>query len=104
MENETATKPDTAPTETASTAPVATKQRKAKKAAARKSAKKPAAKKTRKPEMDPKKFAARAVRLYGAGKKVSEIAVALGYERGHGQNRVAKALIAAGFYKGKRAA
>jgi hypothetical protein len=46
----------------------------------------------------------RAVALYQEGKKVSEIAVALGYERGHGQNRVASALIAAGVYKGQRKA
>lgn len=66
--------------------------------------KKQQAKKTGKPEIDSKKFAARAVKLYEAGKRVSDIAVLLGYERGHGQNRVAKALIAAGIYKGARKA
>ena len=47
----------------------------------------------------------RAVALYdrGKGKSVSEIAQALGYPKGHGNNRVANALIAAGVYKGKRA-
>jgi hypothetical protein len=42
--------------------------------------------------------------MYSAGKIVSEIAVALGYERGHGQNRVCNALIRAGVYKGSRKA
>jgi hypothetical protein len=54
-------------------------------------------------EMTPKQFAARAVRLYQAGNTVADIAVKLGYERGHGQNRVANALVKAGVYKGKRA-
>jgi hypothetical protein len=58
--------------------------------------------KTSGPEMDPKKFAIRAVALYKAGKRVSEIAVLLGYERGHGQNRVANALMKADVYKGNR--
>jgi hypothetical protein len=35
---------------------------------------------------------------------VSDIAVKLGYDRGHGQNRVANALIQAGIYTGKRSA
>jgi len=60
--------------------------------------------KASKPELTAKQFAARAVRMYSAGKIVSEIAVALGYERGHGQNRVCNALIRAGVYKGSRKA
>jgi predicted SprT family Zn-dependent metalloprotease len=43
--------------------------------------------------------AARVVELYSAGTKVPDIAVALGYERGHGQNRVRAALMKAGVYK-----
>ena len=58
--------------------------------------------KASKPELTTKQFAARAVALYAKDKKVSEIAVALGYERGHGQNRVVNALIKAGVYKGTR--
>ena len=54
-------------------------------------------------EMTPKQFAARAVRMYQAGNSVADIAVRLGYERGHGQNRVANALVKAGVYRGKRA-
>lgn len=60
--------------------------------------------KTGKSEPTVKQFAARAIRLYKAGKRVSDIAVALGYERGHGQNRVAAALVKAGIYKGNRKA
>jgi colicin import membrane protein len=40
--------------------------------------------------------AAKAVELYKAGTKVVDIAVALGYERGQGQNRTRAALKAAG--------
>jgi hypothetical protein len=65
---------------------------------------KPQPQKTAKPKLTPKQFAARAVALYAKDKKVSEIAVALGYERGHGQNRVCNALIRAGVYKGSRKA
>ncbi|MFB3917257.1 MAG: hypothetical protein ACE14M_11045 [Terriglobales bacterium] len=73
---------------------------------ARAAAKTPAPKAAAKtvPQLGREQLAARAVALYQEGKKVSEIAVALGYERGHGQNRVANALIAAGVYKGKRKA
>jgi hypothetical protein len=63
---------------------------------------KSATKATSSKELTPKQFAARAVALYAKDKKVSEIAVALGYERGHGQNRVVNALIKAGVYKGTR--
>jgi predicted SprT family Zn-dependent metalloprotease len=46
--------------------------------------------------------AAECVRLYNAGWRVVEIAVAMGYKRGTGQNRVTNALKAAGVYKGTR--
>lgn len=45
----------------------------------------------------------RILKLYAAGKNVSEIAQALGYPKGHGQNRTRKVLVTAGVYK-KRAA
>ena len=41
------------------------------------------------------------VRLYEAGHKVVDIAVAMGYPRGHGQNRTVAALRKAGVYKAK---
>ncbi len=66
--------------------------------------KKQSVKKTGKPELTAKQFVARAIRLYKAGKRVSDIAVMLGYERGKGQNRVAAALVKAGIYKGQRKA
>ena len=76
---------------------------------AKKAARKPA-KKSGKPGKASKKYDVnfsvnRAVALYerGKGKSVSEIAQAMGYPKGHGNNRVANALIAAGVYKGKRA-
>lgn len=43
--------------------------------------------------------AARCVELYKSGKRVVDIAVAMGYNRGHGQNRVRAALVKAGVYK-----
>lgn len=43
--------------------------------------------------------AKRAVELYQAGGKVVDIAVAMGYKRGQGQNRTRTALIKAGVYK-----
>jgi hypothetical protein len=64
-------------------------------------AKKPASKRC-KPEMDRDKFAAKAVELYKRKLNISQIAQALGYPKGHGQNRVANALIKAGFYRGHR--
>jgi hypothetical protein len=67
-----------------------------------KSAKAAKTTKAAKAELTPKQFAARAVALYAKEQRVSDIAVALGYERGHGQNRVVNALIRAGAYKGKR--
>lgn len=39
---------------------------------------------------------ARIVKLFKSGKRVSEIARAVGYPRGHGQNRVNAALVKAG--------
>ena len=41
----------------------------------------------------------RIVRLYQGGKKVSEIARAVGYPAGHGQNRTRAALVKAGVHK-----
>ncbi len=41
------------------------------------------------------------VRLYNTGQKVVDIAVAMGYPRGHGQNRVTTVLRKAGVYKAK---
>lgn len=40
----------------------------------------------------------RVIGLYKAGRKVVDIAVAMGYKRGHGQNRVRHCLIKAGIY------
>lgn len=45
---------------------------------------------------------ARIKRLYRGGKLVSEIARAIGYPSGHGQNRVRAVLIKAGAYKTAR--
>lgn len=45
--------------------------------------------------------AALAVHLYNQGTRVVDIAVAMGYERGHGQNRTVIALKKAGVYKPK---
>ena len=45
---------------------------------------------------------ARIKRLYRGGKLVSEIARAIGYPAGHGQNRVRSLLITAGVYKAAR--
>lgn len=42
---------------------------------------------------------ARIVKLYKAGKNVSRIAQAVGYPKGHGQNRTRAALVKAGVYK-----
>lgn len=42
---------------------------------------------------------ARIVRLYRAGKNVSQIAQAVGYPAGHGNNRVRGLLMKAGAYK-----
>lgn len=42
---------------------------------------------------------ARSVELYKAGYRIVDIAVALGAERGRGQNRVRRALIVAGVYR-----
>jgi hypothetical protein len=39
------------------------------------------------------------VAMYKAGSRVVDIAVAMGYERGHGQNRVRRVLLKAGIYK-----
>ena len=64
-------------------------------------------KKSKQPKSYNVKFSVpRVVNLYarGQGKTVSEIAQALGYPKGHGNNRVANALIKAGVYKGVRAA
>lgn len=59
-----------------------------------------AGKKSRKQAKAHNRFNAdRAIRLYKKGKFVSDIAVAMGYERGHGQNRVRTALMSAGVYK-----
>ena len=41
----------------------------------------------------------RILKLYKAGKNVSQIAQAIGYPRGHGQNRCRAALEKAGLYK-----
>jgi hypothetical protein len=41
----------------------------------------------------------RIVRLYRARKNVSQIAQAIGYPVGHGQNRTRAALVMAGVYK-----
>jgi hypothetical protein len=41
----------------------------------------------------------RIVRLYKAGKNLSQIAQAVGYPAGHGQNRTRAALVFAGVYK-----
>jgi DGQHR domain-containing protein len=41
----------------------------------------------------------RCVTMYKAGSRVVDIAVAMGYERGHGQNRVRNVLLKAGIYK-----
>jgi hypothetical protein len=41
----------------------------------------------------------RIVRLYKAGKNVSQIAQAIGYPRGRGNNRTRAALVKAGLYK-----
>jgi hypothetical protein len=61
--------------------------------------------KTGTPEKDAKKFAASAVALWKEKKyTISEIAQLLGYPKGHGQNRVANALIKNGFYRGHRKA
>lgn len=46
--------------------------------------------------------AKRILKLYASGQNVSSIAQRCGYPRGHGQNRVAAALIHAGVYKGHR--
>jgi hypothetical protein len=51
--------------------------------------------KKRKPEFS----AARAVELFTAGKTLTDIAVTMGYQRGHGKNRVRRALMAAGVYR-----
>jgi hypothetical protein len=45
----------------------------------------------------------RILKLYAAGKNVCQIAQALGYPKGKGQNRTRKVLVKAGVYK-KRAA
>lgn len=45
---------------------------------------------------------ARIVKLYKAGKNVSEIAQAIGYPRGRGQNRCRAVLVKAGVYKAAR--
>lgn len=42
---------------------------------------------------------ARVVALYKAGKNVSQIAQAIGYPAGHGNNRVRRVLEQAGVYK-----
>ena len=42
------------------------------------------------------------LKLYKAGKNVSEIAQAVGYPRGHGQNRCRAALEKSGLYKRAR--
>ncbi len=41
----------------------------------------------------------RIVKLFKAGKNVSEIAQAIGYPKGHGQNRTRAALVKAGALK-----
>jgi len=41
----------------------------------------------------------RIVRMFKAGKNVSQIAQAIGYPKGHGQNRTRAALEEAGVYK-----
>jgi hypothetical protein len=41
----------------------------------------------------------RIVALYKAGKNVSQIAQAIGYPAGHGNNRTRAALVKAGVYK-----
>lgn len=45
--------------------------------------------------------AARIIALYKRGKNVSEIAQAIGYPKGHGNNKVRHALLKAGIYKGR---
>lgn len=42
---------------------------------------------------------ARIRRMYRAGKRVTDIAQAVGYPQGHGQNRVRGLLMKAGIYK-----
>jgi hypothetical protein len=42
---------------------------------------------------------ARVIALYKDGKKVSEIALAIGYPKNTGQNRIRRILMAAGIYK-----
>ncbi len=79
-------------------------EKKAKPKTAKKAAHKPA-KKAKAPKTYEVKFdVARIVRLYdrGKGKSVSEIAQAIGYPEGHGNNRVATCLIKEGVYKGTR--
>jgi hypothetical protein len=44
----------------------------------------------------------RIITLYKTGKNVSQIAQAIGYPKGHGNNRVRDALIKAGIYKGRQ--
>ena len=44
---------------------------------------------------------ARMVKMYKAGKNVSQIAQAVGYPRGRGQNRCRAVLLKAGVYKAR---
>jgi hypothetical protein len=72
--------------------------------AAKKAAHKPAKKAKAPKSFDVKFDVARIVKLYdkGKGKSVSEIAQAIGYPKGHGNNRVANCLIREGVFKGQR--
>jgi hypothetical protein len=45
---------------------------------------------------------ARIVKMYKAGKNVSQIAQAIGYPRGRGQNRCRAVLVKAGVYRSAR--
>lgn len=88
----------------------APKSGKPKKVAKPKPAKKPKskpAKKSKAPKTYDVRFdVARIVKLYdkGKGKNVSQIAQALGYPKGHGNNRIANCLIKEGVFKGTRTA
>jgi len=46
--------------------------------------------------------AKRIIRLYKDGKNVSQIAQAIGYATGHGNNRTPNVLVKAGVYKSSR--
>lgn len=49
-------------------------------------------------QLDAAQFAKQVVKMYRKGEHVADIAVAMGYQRGHGQNRVRTALMNADAY------